>query len=444
MEYKMKSNKKFTQLILAIFSITIIALYAYAAETPPIGQTTIPTGQTSIPTGQSEGVTADILGQRGGMFHPFLVLEEVYTDNLFATNSNTKSSFVTTIAPGIWIASPGTRQRLLSIDTTTTSPGGLHLSRLKSDVGRRYQSYFLYSPEYVMYSDYSRHAHLNHRAEGLAQLNLNSGLSFDLITLIHDREEIAGNGVTDQLYRYRDSLIDFIATYDRPSNLLEVQFAYSMYALDYDEVIVSYRDRRDHSFGLSATYPFWPKTSLFAEFNYSDIDYVSGSINDNIERRYYIGAKYHATAKTTGLLKLGYIEKDFESITLSDQDGFSIELQTIHHLTSKRTLQVLGYRKFQESDLIGASSYLSTGIDFGLSHQFTEKWSGTFNAFYEMNDYNEVNRDDKVYGFGPAVRFEPREWMFFDFGYYYSRNDSNVTFYDYDINQIFLRATLSL
>jgi len=440
----MKSNKKFTQLILAIFSITIMVQYAHAAEAPPIGQTTIPSGQTSIPSGQSEGITADILGQRGGVFHPFIILEEVYTDNLFATNSSTKSSFVTTIAPGIWIASPGTRQRLLSIDTTTTSPGGLHLSRFKSEADRRYQSYFLYSPEYVMYSNNSKHWHWNHKAESLFQLNLNSGLSFDLITLLHDKKEIAGNGVTDTLYRYQDSLIDFIATYDPPSNRFELQFAYSNYALDYKEIVVSYRDRRDNSFGLSASYQFWPKTALFAEYNYSDINYVSGSITDNIERRYYAGAKWDITAKTSGTLKLGYIEKDFDSITLSDQSGFSAELQTQHHLTSKRTLQVLGYRKFQESDLLGASSFLSTGIDIGLSQKFTEKWSGTFNAFYEMNDYNEVNRDDTVYGFGPAIRFEPREWMFFDFGYYYSRNDSNVTFFDYDINQIFLRATLSL
>ncbi len=440
----MKSNKKFIQLILAVFSITIMIQYAYAADSPPIGQTTIPSGQTSIPTGQSEGITADILGQKGGVFHPFLVLEEVYTDNLFATNSNTKSSFVTTIAPGIWLASPGTRQRLLSIDTTTTSPGGLHLSRIKSEADRRYQSYFLYSPEYIMYSGYSKHGHWNHKAEGLIQLNLNSGLSFDLITLFHDKEEIAGNGVTDTLYRYNDSLIDFITTYDPPSSRLELQFAYSNYALDYKDTVVSYRDRRDNSFGLSAFYKFWPKTALFAEYNYTDIDYVSGSIFDNIEKRYYAGAKWDITAKTSGTLKLGYIEKDFESSTLSDQDGFSIELQTQHHLTSKRTLQVLGYRKFQESDLINASSFLSTGINIGLSQQFAEKWSGTLNAFYEMNEYNEVNRDDDVYGFGPAIRFEPRKWMFFDLGYYYTRNGSNVTFYDYDINQIFFRATLSL
>jgi len=324
----MKSNKKFIQLILAVFSITIMAQYAHAAETPPIGQATIPSGQTSIPSGQSEGITADILGQRGGVFHPFIVLEEVYTDNLFATNLNNKSSFVTTIAPGIWIASPGTRQRLLSIDTRTTSPGGLHLSRFKSEADRRYQSYFLYSPEYVMYSNFSRHAHFNHKVEGLAQLNLNSGVSFDLVTLLHDKEEIAGNGVTDALYRYKDSLIDFIATYNRPSNRFEFQFAYSNYALDYVDPIVSYRDRRDNSIGLSAFYQFWPKTSLFAEFNYSNIDYVSGSVNDNdnIERRYYTGAKWDISAKTSGMLKLGYIEKDFDSPALADQDGFSMNL----------------------------------------------------------------------------------------------------------------------
>ena len=69
----MKINKKFIQLILVVFFIIIMIQYAYAVDSPPIGQTSIPSGQTSIPTGQSEGITADILGQKGGVFHPFLM-----------------------------------------------------------------------------------------------------------------------------------------------------------------------------------------------------------------------------------------------------------------------------------------------------------------------------------------------------------------------------------
>lgn len=444
----MKRYKKFIQVILTIFSITILIQYVHAADSLPIGQENIPGGSTAIPGGSVPGgstgdigITSDVLGQKGGMFHPFIILEEMFTDNLFATHSSKKSSFITTIAPGIWLASPGTRIKQLQIDTTPTAPGGLHLSRIKPEGGRRYQSYFLYSPEYVMYSGYSKHDHLNHKAEGLFQVNLKSGLSFDLVDVFHDRETVSGDGLTDTLYRYQDNLLDFITTYD-PENKFKFQLAFSNYDLSYKDFAVSNRNRNDKTYGLSVFYKFWPKTDLFVEYNHSDIEFDTAKINDSIENRYYVGADWDITDKTNGAVKVGFIEKDFDSPAVADQDGVSFELRLQHELSAKRSIKVTGYRKFHESDMAAASSFLSTGVDLNLDQKITEKWSASLNIFYERNEYNGIGRDDDVFGFGPAIRFEPREWLFFDLGYYYYQNNSNDIFYDFDINQIFLRATL--
>ncbi|MBU2455896.1 MAG: outer membrane beta-barrel protein, partial [Proteobacteria bacterium] len=428
-----------------VFSIIVLIHSSYAADTPPAGQSPIPSGQSKgrVVT-QDEGINADIFGQKGGRFHPFLLLEEIYTDNLFATHSNTKADFITTISPGIWLAFPANREKLLSIDTTTTSPGGLQLSRIKPEATRRYQTYFLYSPDFVFYSDYSNHDHVNHKAEALFQYNFNSGLSFDLIDIFHDREEIAGNGVIDTLYRHQDNLLDFITTYDAPSGKFKVQLTYSNYDLAYKDSAVDYRDRNDNSVGLSVFYKFWPKTSLFVEYDYSIIKFDTGSANDSVENRYYGGVTWDITAKTRGTLKLGYMDKDFDLDSVKDHDGFSFEVQTQHNLTSKRALQINGYQKFHESDLANASTFLSTGIDVAVMQRFTEKWSGTLSAFFKRNEYKGYSRDDDLYGFGPAIRFEPRKWLIFDLGYTYYRNDSNVTFYDYEANMIFLRASLSM
>ncbi len=442
--------KKCTATIWLLSIIFVFSVFSLQAqENPPAGQTKNDT--TEIPGGQSkgrpvseEGIGADIFGEKGGRFHPFVIAEIAYTDNLFATNSSKKDDFITTIAPGIWLAFPGNRAKLLEIDTTTTSPGGLRLSRIKPEATRRYQTYFMYSPEFVLYEDYSSHDHVNHRAEGMLQYNLNSGVSFDLIDIFNQREEIAGNGISDTLYQHQDNLLDFIVSYDAPSGKYKFQLTYSNYYLNYDDSIVSYRDRMDNSFSVSAFYRFWPKTSLFAEYNYSDIEFDSSSTYDSVEHRYYAGATWDITAKTRGTLKLGYTDKNFDNAAIKDQDDFSIEIQTQHNLNPKRALQINGYRKFHESDFGGASSFISTGIDVALLQRFTEKWSGTLNAFYERNEYNGVSRDDDYYGFGPAVRFEPKKWLIFDFGYYYYKNDSNVTTYDYEAHQIFLRGSISM
>ena len=449
MGYKMKYKKTAIQFFFAVFLIILMSQCAYAKDSPPVGQSKSKT--SSIPTGQSkgkviskdEGIGADIFGQKGGRFHPFLLFEEIYTDNLFATNTNKKDDFITSIAPGIWLAFPANREKLLAIDTTTTSPGGLKLSRIKPEATRRYQAYFLYSPEFVFYADHSNHDHVNHKAEALLQYNLNSGLSFDLIDIFNDKEEIAGNGIIDTLYRHQANLFDFIISYAAPSGKFKFELDYSNYDIDYKDLAVSNRDRTDNSYGISVFYKFWPKTSLFAEYNFSDIEFDSFTTYDSTENRYYLGAQWDITAKTRGTLKLGYMDKDFDLASVADQDGFSLELQTQHNLTPKRALHVNAYRKFHESDFGSASSFLSTGIDAGLMQRFSEKWSGTLNAFYERNEYNGFDRDDDLFGFGPAIRFEPKKWLIFDLGYYYFRNNSNVTTYDYEIHQFFFRASLT-
>jgi polysaccharide biosynthesis protein VpsM len=438
-------DKTFVCLFLFVF-FTLTC--SSAAETPPVGQSAEP---SSVPVGQSEGtlvseetgIGADIFGGKGGIFHPFLVVEERWTDNLFLTKNNTKSDFVTTVAPGLWLAVPANKEKLLSLQTTTTSVGGLQLSRVKPEATRKYQAYALYSPEWVHYSDHSSQDHWNHNAEALFQYNLNMGLSFDLIDVFNDREDISGNGFSDILYRYQDNLLDFITTYE-PSEKLKLRFDYANYILNYKEEINNYRDRMDNSVALYAFYQFWAKTSLFVEYAYADIDYDERTITDSIENSYYAGVAWEITAKTRGSFKVGYMDKNFDSASVADQDGFSFELQTQHNLTAKRSVQVNAFRKFNESDYIFASSYYATGINVGLRQKFREKWSATLVAAYERDDYNGVNRADDYFSIGPAVRYEPRKWLIFDLAYYWNMRDSNIGFYDYTSNEIFLRATLSM
>lgn len=421
-----------------LLMLIIFAQPSYAIDNVPVGQSKI----EPVPEGQ--GIGADIFGEKGGRFHPFLILQGVYSDNLYSTNNDTKSDFVTTASPGFWIAFPANRERLLQLSTTTTAPGGMQINRTQPEYNRRYQAYFLYSPEFVLYADNSSQDHANHKAEAMLQYNLKSGLSFDLIDLFNDREEIAGNGVTDTLYRHQDNLLDLMATYTSRSEKLRVQLDYSNYYLDYEDSAVSYRSRTDNSFGASVFYKFWPKTSVFLEYDRADIEFDTDSTNNSTENRFYGGLNWEITAKTKGSLKLGFIDKDFDSSSVDDQDGFSLEVQTQFNLTSKRALQINAYRKFHESDLANASSFLSTGTEIALLQRFSEKWTGTLTAFYETNEYNGFNRDDDYFGLGPAVRFKPRKWMIFDMGYMYYSNSSNITLYDYDVNLLFLRATITM
>ncbi|OGJ93363.1 MAG: hypothetical protein A2350_08120 [Candidatus Raymondbacteria bacterium RifOxyB12_full_50_8] len=124
----MRHHKNFIQFLIMVFFVVLSTHGVYADDPPPIGQSkstpsSIPKGQSKgKPVSADEGISSDIFGKQGGNFHPFLIFQEIYTDNIFATDTHTKSDFITTIAPGVWLAFPANREKLLNIDTETTSP----------------------------------------------------------------------------------------------------------------------------------------------------------------------------------------------------------------------------------------------------------------------------------------------------------------------------------
>jgi hypothetical protein len=413
----------------------------------PLGQE-----ERAFPGGQEEeGIGAEIFGEKGGNVHPFLLLEEIYTDNLFNTNTNEKEDFITTVSPGLWIALPANREKLLEIGTSNTSPGGLNLSRIKPDTTRRAQGYFLYAPEFVHYSDRSEHNTANHKAEGLFQYNFNMGLSIDVVNQFNSRSEVNDNGISERLDKYQDNLFNFIMVYD-PSEKIRFRVDYSNYDLAYDDSINAYRDRNDNSFSAYVFYKIKPKTSVFVEYEFADISYDTNTDSDSVESRYYTGLEWDITAKTRGRIKLGYIDKNFDKSSMDDQDGFSYEIQTQHNFTPKRALQLIGFRRFNESTMVTSTTYLSTGLSAAWLQRFTEKWSGTLSASYSNEEYkgdftfNGVTgeRDDDLFSIAPALRYEFREWMLFDLGYVFTQRDSNFRPFDYNNNTVFFRINISL
>jgi len=457
----------FTALLMIQFTGAMASADEYSAivaanSAVPMGQTAqdtateasaIPVGQTetTLPTGQEAGIDADIFGKKGGRLHPFLRLEERYTDNLYNTSTNEQDEFITSAAPGIWIALPANREKLLDIGTSTTSPGGLQLSRIKPEATRRLQSYLLYSPEFVFYSTNSRHNATNHKAEGLFQYNFQGGLALDVVDQFTVQHQANNNGISENLDKYKDNLFNILAIYD-PSAKIRFRLDYANYFLKYDGVVNEYMNRTDNSFSAYLFYRIKPKTSVFVEYEFSDIDFDEFLDSNSIENRYYAGVQWDITAKSRGRLKLGYLEKDFDRTWVDDQDGFSFEVQTQHNFTPKRALQVNGFKRFNESNLIGSFSFSTTGGTLAWLQRFTEKWSGTLTGSYTNDKYNgdfttggvTDQREDDTFYIAPALRYEIQEWLSFDLAYIYTDRNSNFDVFDFVNNTLFLRVELSL
>jgi hypothetical protein len=430
--------KKVEILSLILLCLSIISFQNVFAED-------IPTGQAS-----NQGITADVFGDKGGIFHPFLIAETYYSSNLFYTDTNETNSFTSTIAPGIWIALPENREKLMSLSTSYNTPGGVEYSHRVADTSRRMQTYFLYSPSFVYYSDAAKFNHTNHTVEGLFSYNFGFNLSLEILDQYNLKSEINDDGIAELLDEYQDNVFSIVASW-APSPKFTIRLDYSYYFVKFDKNINEFRDRKDNSTSAYIFYKFMPKTSFFVEYERSNINYDKRSYNDSYEDRYYAGIDWEISAKTKGQIKMGFLEKEFDTNDTRDEEDFSMEAQIQYTLTPKSSFSFNGYQKFHETTLVFSDFVRTRGASAAFLQRFTRKWTGAINASairetYEGSDLNQTiaERQDNTYGIGPSIKFDAKKWLVFEAGFHYTKRNSNYDTYDYTNEMVFLRMKIAL
>lgn len=399
--------------------------------------------------------SAEIYSSRPGFFHPFLSVGGFYTDNLFNSSDQEQSDWVTVITPGIWVARPASRQRMVDINTINTAPGGLALSRFETESERRLQTYALYRADIREHDKYNDENRIDHRAEGMIKLSLRGGMSLELVDVFEVNRDSYGTGGTPgrQLDKFTSNLFRASLGY-RLSPKLRLRLDYGNYYLDYNKDLNSYRNREDNSLDAYVFYRLTPKTSVYlqSEFIWIDYDEDINSDSDSDEMNYYIGAQMKTSAKTRGLIKLGYGNKSYDHPGLKDRNEWLVEVQMDYFFTPKTSLYIKGLRRVHETDTLGATDILTHRVQIGYRQRFSPKFRGEAAAYFMNNEYDGLvtidsvtgKRDDDRVGFVAALGFSPRTWLNFSLGYEYEDRDSNFNSEDYTTNTVFFRVTAAL
>jgi len=271
-------------------------------------------------TGYAKGeISGNIFGESGSIYHPFLSLTEIYSTNIYRTEDDTESDLTTVITPGIWISVPKTSEKLLDIETSNNSPGGLNLSRIKPETFRRYQGYFLAATEIRQSLNnadedqdegYSDPNIVNFKGDGFFQYNLRGGLSFDFIDQFRNSHEPYGLGVSPDQDQYTSNLFQSLLSYDITEKF-SVRMDYSNFQIAYNDQdsFVDYNitdyDRSDNIVSGYIFYKIRPKTAVFSDIEYMDISYNSNKDYDSNEMRYMVGVSWDITEKSNGIFKAG-------------------------------------------------------------------------------------------------------------------------------------------
>ena len=387
---------------------------------------------------------SDMFGE-GGYVHPFISIAEIYSDNIFSENTEKDSDFSTIVSPGVWFAMPSSRTQLLDLNTSNSMPGGLATWREKTTYFKRYQTYLLYQADFTAYHDYSDSNTNNHRVEGLFEYNLKGGLSFDIVEEYKKSQDPYSTAVSTQLDKYQTNLVDTTISYDL-SELFMMRAGYSNFWVEYDDVANEGRNRLDNSFSAYVSYKAKPKTTLFTEYKFTDVDYDKQTVSGS--EMHYIngGLNWDVTPKTSLKIKTGYVHKDFDTAGIDDVDDIEVELRGVFNFKTNASAQLTAQRSVTETITVTADYMLTHSVSLSYIHDLNSKISANFLLSYASDKYQRIGtqeRRDDIYSFFPGVDYAFTDWLLAGLTYSYTERDSNFDANDYTNNIFLLRGTIS-
>jgi hypothetical protein len=405
---------------------------------------------TGAEGGEAE-ISDDIFERKGGYIHPFLTISGYYTDNVFNVRDGKENDFITIISPGIWLALPRTRENLLSINSSSISPGGFYIGGFSPASFRRHQAYLYYRADFELYDKFNDENAINHKAEGFYQVNARGGLSIKVADQYIYSHDTRASGFSTELDKYWTNLFNVTLTYKRPGRKFSLRGDYTNFIVNYDNDRNIFRDRTDNAFALYIFYHFKPKTAAFIEYDLVYVNYDEDLLSDSTEQHLFAGLQWDITAKSKAVLKAGYGIKEFEK-DIEESREFMLEAIFNHRFTSKSSMKFFALRKINETNISLTDYILSNTLGAEYSHLLTSKIRGRLSISYTNDTYREAitlggvtdEREDEYIAATAALEYDIRKWLKTEAGYTYRDRDSNFQDFDYSGYVVFFSISASL
>jgi len=389
--------------------------------------------------------------QQGGYFHPYITLAGQYDDNLYSRNEDEKGDFATVISPGIWLAFPASRQRVVGLDTSTLKPGGLGMLQERGATFRRVRAYLHYGADLTRWGSESQNDTDDQRIEGVVQYNFRGGLSLGLLDVFQDGHEGWAEGFSQQQDTYVSNLLATRIQYDFGSRF-RLRGEYSNFLVDYDDADKSIGDRLDQSYSVYCYYNYSPKTSFYAQYRFLDVRYDQVGALDSTDHYLYGGIRWRMSGRTSGEFKAGYAKRRYDSPYLVDSSDFSLQGWADYRISSKTSLKLSLSRLYEQPTIDSPGNVLSDIITLGYTQKFGAKITLTGTLGYTQKDYKTTfvladlrkERSDKDYRFGLNLSYRIQRWVSVVAGYEFFKRDSNFDDLSYTDNRAIIRVTFTL
>ncbi len=357
-------------------------------------------------------------------FHPFISIDQSWSDNIYKTENNKVDDYWVTTKPGIWLALPGSSLFMPPVE----------------EMGR-VQAFLSYNADIKNISGENDHDDIDHNLEGHVLYNGAGGLSVKLSDVYKDKHDDIVEG-SDNIH-YADNTLSTDIRYEITEKTA-ITLGYTHFTENYDKVKNS-QDRKENLIESAVYYGLMPKTAVFLQFAYKDITYKNYPIQDNKEIEYLTGIKWDITDRTTGSFKLGYLNKAFKSSLISDKSIMKIVLDAGYEITLKSDITLTAKNETNETDELAAAYFETSSLLTTYRHELSERFTGFFSLFYNIEDYN-IDRKDTMFSIAPSLTYKFNDLFTCDFAYTYEDVESKgiASADTYTANILLLTVSVSM
>ncbi len=357
---------------------------------------------------------------------PELDLEETFRSNVFLTQSDRESDYVTTVTPGMG---------------------------LKYLFGQN--SFDLnYKVGFVNFARYSAYNYQDHRANGLLHLVAPGGLELTLGDNF-TRSNIERVQLTTQPLPYHENVFNGAADYSF-ADRWKIEAKYNRDDMAFDE----FRDRSaeytNNLVGTSLYYRFLPRMSGLVEYDYVVKDFVSDPLANHKDQDAYLGVAFDPAGKLKGTFRVGYGWKEFDTNVAGRDNSprnWIMAGQLVDDFDARTSLTLDALRSLADDTLLANASYVYTSTTLTLKHLFTAKIGATAAISYAESAYIDdltepvtgalEKRTDRIQTAGAAAFYNIQKWLQARIEYRYTDNNSNFNQYSYIDHRIMFRLVMA-
>lgn len=418
----MKDLRSFNRISL-VTVVLIISSIGFAA-TPGEAPATSDVPSQTADAAKKPGYHTD-----GFRIRPSLTITETYDDNVFATDGNEASDWITVTSPQIKVDS-------------TWSEHSLRF-RAGADFGR--------------YWDFDGENYLDYWASTEGRYDLNDttrlfgglGLAFDHEA--RDSQDATVGGLKPTTYRSNNAHAGVKTIVG--DTTYRVGGTYE--SLNFDNVqsvsgvlINDDRDRELFGLGIRATHQLDDQNSIFVQALYDKREYdlsrdVNGFERDSGGYRAAVGMKKDFGKGNKAEAYVGIISQDYDDNRFDDVEevDFGGRLTLTPGDSTKFTARL--QRSLNETTLADSAGYINTSLSGKLEHRISQRLIPYLSFAYQNADYLDVGREDDTYSAEAGLKYFLTPNSYIVTGVRHTTRDSNdegvfLGSEDFEKNSIFL------